>query len=67
MDKARFVEKVFSAIQEIQNNINEMPYRGDKCKDSQKLCLQLALNELEHNVTGLEDEDFKELEDEDEG
>jgi len=67
MDKAAFVEVMINSIHQMQGYINEMPYKGDKCEDSQKVCLQNILNDLGKNLIGLEDEDFEELEEYDEG
>ena len=38
--------------------IQAMPDKGDKCEDSQKICLLNALSEFEHCVVGTEKEDF---------
>ena len=35
-----------------------VPQKGDKSEDCQKLCIQNALSELEATVTGLEKEDL---------
>jgi len=64
--KKLFETAINTYIGKIDRLINRLSYRGDRCSDSQKLCLQQALNELEYNVTGLVDEDFKELEKENE-
>lgn len=46
-------------IEQLQHLIDEMPYHGDSSEESQKVCLQIALNELEYAVTGTTKEDFK--------
>ena len=60
MDKTTFTALAENHIEQLQNLINQMPYKGDTCSESQKLCLQQALNELEHNVNGVEEEDLNE-------
>jgi hypothetical protein len=61
MKAKQFEKKAQILIDKFQNLIDLMPYRGDVCSESQKLCLQQALNELDHNVNGVEDLDFKVL------
>jgi len=51
-------EELYSLLEPIEAKINTLPYKGDKCSDSQKMCLIQALNELEYNINGLEKEDL---------
>jgi|SanBayMetagenome_1026888.scaffolds.fasta_scaffold22374_1 hypothetical protein len=41
----------------------ELPYKGDTCETSQKICLITAINQVQMNVNGLEVSDFFEDED----
>lgn len=50
-------------MDKFQELINRLPHNGDKCEDSQKVCIQIALNELEATVNGLVDDDLIEQED----
>lgn len=58
--------EVEELLQKIEDKIEELPYQGDVCEDSQKICLTQALQELWHNVNGVTDADFVELNDEEE-
>ena len=51
-------------LEPIQKLIDLMPDKGDTESTSQKICLQGALNNLERNITGVEDDDLKEEDDE---
>jgi hypothetical protein len=51
-------QELHSLLEPIEAKINTLPYKGDKCSDSQKICLIQALYELEHNINGLEKEDL---------
>lgn len=35
-----------------------LPYKGDVCEDSQKVCLLNAIGELQNNINGLEESDL---------
>ena len=53
------LEKVFDVYYDkINDLIDTLPDKGDKCSDSQKLCLVQALHELDYVVNGLQEEDF---------
>lgn len=43
----------------IENIINLLPDKGDKCENSQKICLHNALGEFMKNVNGLEQSDLE--------
>ena len=59
MNVEEFQERAQEYIDDITGLINNnMPDKGLKCCDSQKICLVCALNEFEHCVNGVEQEDF---------
>lgn len=51
-------QELHDLLKPIEAKINTLPYKGDKCSNSQKICLIQALNKLEHNINGLEKEDL---------
>lgn len=53
-----FKKKAQSLIDQFQALINGMPWQGDTCEESQKLCLQKDLNELQWSVNGTNYLDF---------
>ena len=55
-----FVKQASILIERFNWLIDEMPDKGLKCADSQKICLKLALKNLESNITGTEPNDFLE-------
>jgi len=66
MDLTTFQAELENKISEIENLIEQMPYKGDKCETSQKICLTQALNEFGYAVNGIEQSDLKEINDEEE-
>ena len=62
MNKEIFKEKMFELMRPLDEVVLAMPDKGDKCCDSQKICLIGAINNLEAIVNGVTDEDFKEEE-----
>ena len=54
-------EKLISRFEKL---IEEMPDKGLKSTDSQKVCLQQAVNDLSYTINGVEASDFKEEDDE---
>lgn len=63
MNKTEFKNKVETLVFDIEDIINEMPYKGDSETESQKIYLINQLNQFSYAVNGVEDEDF-ELDDE---
>ena len=59
-------EKLHSHVEQIEDLIELMPHKGDKCSDSQKLCLTQAINEFEHSINGITTEQEEDLKDEEE-
>jgi len=59
MELQEFKEKAEQLTDEFQQLIDELPQKGDKIEDCQKVCLQQHLNELASAVTGTEDSDMK--------
>ena len=60
MTKDEFEEIILNKIEDIRSDIYEhMPDKGNKCLDSQKICLIQSLWKFEMTVNGLEEEDFK--------
>ena len=59
MNKTEFKNKVETLVSEIEDIINEMPYKGDSETESQKIYLTNRLDQFSYAVNGVEDEDFK--------
>lgn len=59
MKANEFKIKVEDLLDPIEDLILEMPDKGDKQCDSQKLTLLAALNDLYASVSGVEDGDFE--------
>ena len=57
--QAYFIRKATELAERLDWFFQELPYRGDKCSDSQKVCLMLALKNLKSVINGTELEDFK--------
>ncbi len=45
-------------LQELQKLVVTMPYRGNSCVDSQKICLNDKLASLEMTINGIREEDL---------
>jgi hypothetical protein len=59
-----FVDRSIRLIDDLTDLIERMPYKGDKCECSQKMCLLITLlqfenNLLHFNVNGTMPEDFE--------
>lgn len=54
-----FVDRAGRLIDDLHELIKQMPYKGDKCWQSQKMCLSNALSAFEHNINGTTPEDFE--------
>ena len=52
MELKEFKEKADLIIDEFQQLIEELPQKGDKSADCQRVCLQIHLGELESAVNG---------------
>jgi hypothetical protein len=54
-----FVDRSIRLIDDLTDLIERMPYKGDKCECSQKMCLLITLLQFENNVNGTRPEDFE--------
>ena len=54
----RFVSTANTLVNKLEEHFEKLPDKGDKCCDSQKICLLNALYDVEKNINGLEPEDF---------
>jgi len=60
INKAIFDTQTDECIQTMKDVVNQtMANNGDKCSCSQHMCILQAINELEHNISGVELKDFK--------
>ena len=53
-----FLDEAEELTDKLKNLINRLPYNGDTCETSQKVCLVNQLNELIKNFSGIRREDF---------
>jgi len=60
----KFKERLESLVSEIENVIDEMPFKGNSCQESQKICLIQALNKFSFAINGIEKDDLEEIYDE---
>lgn len=60
-----FKTRIEALISQIEDIIEEMPQKGDKCEDCQKIYLTQTLNEFSYTVNGVEESDFQEDKDDD--
>ena len=58
MNAIEFKEKAENLISQMEDLLSEMPSKGLKSDECQKLCLQQALNEFSYAVNGVRDIDF---------
>lgn len=65
-DITHWKDEVEALVEQIEEKISILPWRGDRCEDSQKVCLQRILNKFINHLNGVEEEDFYELNDEEE-
>jgi len=60
-------EKYKKEVEELLDRVfyltEDMPYQGDTCETSQRVCLLNAIGKVQSNVNGLEVSDFFEDED----
>ena len=54
-----FVEELHELLNKVENKVDTMPYQGNSCNNSQKVCLQISINDLRATINGIEDEDLK--------
>ena len=60
MERAeKFKKRIEALIEKIEDLIDEMPYRGDSEKESQKVYLLNQLNEFSYAVNGIKESDLK--------
>jgi len=58
--KLKKLKAAFLGIIDLAEDIiHQMPHKGDKCSDSQRICLQQAINEFSYTVNGIEKSDLK--------
>ena len=55
-----FKKRSIELLDQLEALINEMPYKGDTCEESQKMCLTNSLMDLSHCFNGVEISDFEE-------
>lgn len=51
---------LYSIIALAEEVIDQLPQKGDKCSDCQRMCLQQAINEFSYVVNGIEESDLEE-------
>jgi len=54
-----FKKRADALISKIEDLINKMPDKGLKSEDSQKVCLQQAIDDFSYTVNGVEPSDFE--------
>lgn len=52
-------EKIDPLLSEVEDLIHQLPQKGDKSEDCQRIQLQYELNQLQMAVNGTEEIDFK--------
>ena len=52
-------KRLYKKVDEIEAIIEKMPYKGDRCYESQKVCLTQTTYELKSNINGIEQSDLK--------
>ena len=45
-------------LEAMRDEVSNMPFKGNTSNESQKVCLVIAMNTLEHSIDGIEDSDF---------
>lgn len=58
MNSTKFKTKAESLINELEELINTMPYRGNSEQESQKIYLSNKLNQFSYAINGVEEGDF---------
>ena len=58
-----FKERAEDLISQFEDLIHQMPQKGDKSTECQRVTLQVKLNELSYAVNGTEQKDLEEDED----
>lgn len=58
MELKEFQELLQEKLEEIEELVNQLPYKGDTCHASQKVCLLNSIKGLSSNINGLTLEDF---------
>lgn len=53
-----FQKRLNVLIDKFQGLIDKMPYKGDTSETSQKVALQIALNDLSYTINAIEEEDL---------
>ncbi len=59
-----FKDRAVILLEQLEELVNEMPFRGNSEEESQKVCLANAIHKLHSVVNGVEDSDFDGDEDE---
>lgn len=58
MERITKLQKMYYHLNELRGLVESLPYKGDRCEDSQKICLRVSLNDVEACINGLRVEDF---------
>lgn len=58
MKAKTFIECSLRICESIADLIKTLPDKGNKCEDSQKICLTLALKNMESVINGTTDDDW---------
>lgn len=53
-----FKRKAEALISKLEDLVEQMPFHGNSSSESQKVCLQNALNNFHYTVNGVERNDF---------
>ncbi len=59
----KYKKEMEELLERMEDLTNRLPYKGDKCEDSQKICLISAIHEVYASLSGLDVIDFVEDED----
>jgi hypothetical protein len=63
----KYKKQMVTLVDKMLTMTSTLPYKGDICEDSQKVCLIVAINEVDHCLNGLKLSDFTKEEDDDDG
>ena len=55
----QFMYKAGKATGQLIQMTEALPHKGDKCSESQKVCIMQAIHALESAILGLEPEDME--------
>jgi frataxin-like iron-binding protein CyaY len=66
MNIEEFKEQAESLVSQLEDLIHQMPQKGNKSYECQRVTLQIAINEVSYAINGTEQADLEEDEDDDE-